>query len=60
MAPSHGVCRVGAADVLDAEPGNRAALSVLADAADVIGGPTDDPAWPWPEARLSYANAVLP
>jgi hypothetical protein len=51
---------LGAADVLDAEPGNRTALSVLADAADVIGRPTDDPAWPWPEARLTYANAVLP
>ena len=22
--------------------------------------PSNDPAWPWPEPRLTYANAVLP
>ena len=26
----------------------------------MIGRPTGSAAWPWPEARLTYANAALP
>ncbi|GAC1529138.1 MAG: glycosyl transferase [Acidimicrobiales bacterium] len=33
---------------------------LLVDGAAAVGQSTLDPAWPWPEARLSYANAVLP
>jgi hypothetical protein len=50
---------LGAAEVLVADPGNRRARPLLADAVTVIDTAGTD-AWPWPEARLSYANAVLP
>jgi hypothetical protein len=51
---------LGAADVLAARPDHRAARELLTDAADAMAPPADDPAWSWPEARLAYANAVLP
>jgi hypothetical protein len=50
---------LGAAELLRADPGNEAAAELLADAAAVIGRPGHDPRWPWPEERLSYANAAL-
>jgi hypothetical protein len=50
---------LGAAEVLTAHPGHFGARQLLADAVDTIGRPAADPAWPWPEPRLSYANAVL-
>ncbi|WP_456845303.1 glycosyltransferase [Cellulomonas sp. P5_C6] len=50
---------LGAAEVLELQPGSRAALGMLADARTLLAQPTD-PSWPWPDARLSYANAVLP
>ncbi|MEY2461028.1 MAG: hypothetical protein QOG30_2858, partial [Acidimicrobiaceae bacterium] len=51
---------LGADEVLVARPGHRGALSILADTADVVGHAGRDRSWPWLEARLSYANAVLP
>jgi hypothetical protein len=51
---------LGAAEVLHAIPGHPGALALLGDAADGFAGPSTDAAWPWPEARLTYANAVLP
>jgi hypothetical protein len=51
---------VGAAEVLSVEPRNSAARKLLADYAasvDRVNGDTD---WPWPEPRLTYANAILP
>ncbi len=51
---------LGAAELVRAMPGHRLALHLLADAADQMALPRDDAAWPWPEARLAYANAVLP
>ena len=51
---------LGAASVLAVEPGHRRAVALLADAADILGSPAPDEHWPWPEARLTYANAVLP
>ena len=51
---------LGAAEVLAVHPHHAAARAVLADAAVTIGRPAADPAWPWPEPRLTYANAVLP
>ena len=54
---------VGAAELLSAQPEHRAARDLLVDAADGMVAPIgadDDAAWPWPEPRLTYANAVLP
>jgi hypothetical protein len=51
---------LGAAELLDAEPDHRGAHALLTDAADRMAPPHADAAWPWPEARLRYANAVLP
>lgn len=50
---------VGAAELLSVEPGNVAARSLVADYVANIPAPNQDPAWPWPEARLTYANAVI-
>ena len=41
-------------------PRHDRARSLLADAVTTIGPIGADAAWPWPEARLTYANAVLP
>jgi hypothetical protein len=51
---------LGAQEVLVARPGHRGALGLLADAVEVVGDRRSDTPWPWPEPRLSYANAVLP
>jgi len=51
---------LGAAEVLDAHPGHTAASELLADAAKMFGRPRSDSAWPWPEDRLTYGNAVVP
>jgi len=50
---------IGAAELLAAEPGHLKARALLADAITAIGPIPDDPKWPWPEQRLSYANAVI-
>jgi hypothetical protein len=39
---------------------NEAAVTLLASASRLIGRPSEDDRWPWPEPRLTYANAVLP
>ncbi len=51
---------IGAAELLATEPRHRGALSLLTDAADSMALPRSDTRWPWPEARLRYANAVVP
>ena len=51
---------LGAANVLSVDPDNTAARNLLSDAADSMTGPSHDAAWPWPEPRLTYANATLP
>jgi len=51
---------LGAAAVLGIHPTNGAARSLLVDVADQLLPARDDPAWPWPEVRLYYANALLP
>jgi hypothetical protein len=51
---------LGAAEVLRAQPDNETARALLAAAARQIGRPSYDEAWPWPEPRLTYANAVVP
>jgi hypothetical protein len=50
---------LGAAEVLGRWPGHPGALSLLAIAGTVIGEPPADATWPWPAARLSYANAAI-
>lgn len=50
---------LGAAEVVVRHPGHRVAIDLLADAVAAIGPPANDPVWPWPEQRLSYANAAV-
>jgi len=51
---------LGAAEVLAVVPGHVGARGLISAAAEVIGRPALGSRWPWPEPRLSYANAVLP
>jgi hypothetical protein len=51
---------LGAAEILTVTPEDPTARALLAAAARVIGRPTGSAAWPWPEPRLTYANAALP
>jgi hypothetical protein len=51
---------LGAAEVLRVDPAHAGARALLVDAATAVGRSGPDPAWPWPEPRLSYANAVVP
>lgn len=50
---------LGAAEVLDRWPGHPGALWLLAIVGTVIGEPAAEAPWPWPAARLSYANAAI-
>jgi hypothetical protein len=50
---------LGAAEVVRAEPADRAAHDVLTAAVRCIGPIGTDPGWPWPEARLRYANGTV-
>ena len=51
---------LGASEILTVRPNDVSAQALLAAAARVIGRPTGNADWPWPESRLTYANAVLP
>ena len=51
---------LGAAEVVAVQPWHRQAQDLLLDGARSLPRPTDDPWWPWPEARLAYANALVP
>ncbi|MCK0175872.1 glycosyltransferase [Mycolicibacterium sp. F2034L] len=51
---------LGAAELLSTDPGHSVAHKLIAEYADGLGAPNVDTDWPWPEARLAYANAVLP
>lgn len=50
---------LGAGAMTAADPTHVGASRLLADAADMAPVPGDDEMWPWPEQRLTYANAVL-
>jgi hypothetical protein len=50
---------LGAAEILDRSPGHSGALALLETAVTVIGEPPEDPGWPWPAPRLTYANAAI-
>jgi len=56
---------MGAAEILTIDPRHAAARGLLRDAARLVDTRVMLPnvpaqEWPWPEARLRYANAVLP
>lgn len=51
---------LGAAELFLAQPDHRAATRLLVDARELLRPGTTDARWPWPEPRLTYANAVLP
>jgi hypothetical protein len=51
---------LGAAEILTVFPDHRASTQLLQDARVMLGRPSPDANWPWPEPRLTYANAVLP
>jgi hypothetical protein len=51
---------LGAAEFLAVDPEHGAARALLTDYAASVPAANDDKAWPWPEPRLTYANAVLP
>ena len=54
---------LGACEVLEVDPSHSVARGLLADAADLIDRgirACASPAWPWPESRLTYANAAIP
>jgi hypothetical protein len=50
---------LGAAEVLAVVPRHDRARHLLADAVTAIGPLGADDDWPWPEPRLTYANAAL-
>jgi hypothetical protein len=51
---------LGAAELLRERPDEMAARRLLTDMVAAIGEPPDDDSrWPWPEQRLSYANASI-
>lgn len=51
---------LGAAELLSVQPDHAAARRLIDDYAAGIAESNGDPDWPWPEARLTYANALLP
>ena len=51
---------LGAAEVLAVDPRHTGARRLLADTVDTLGRPTGEASWPWPEPRLTYANAAIP
>jgi hypothetical protein len=51
---------LGAAEILSIMPEHRGARELIAAAATMIGRPEAGDGWPWPEPRLTYANAAVP
>jgi hypothetical protein len=51
---------VGATELLGSDPDHPAARHLLADYAASVAKPVGNLEWPWPEPRLTYANAILP
>lgn len=50
---------LGAAEVAEHDHRHLRARELLADAVTTIGPLSSDSDWPWPEARLTYANAAI-
>lgn len=51
---------LGAVELLRADPHHAEALRLVRDAREALPRARADPRWPWPEPRLTYANAVVP
>jgi hypothetical protein len=51
---------LGACEVLEAHPDHAGATALVRRSVGSLGTVRTDPAWPWPEERLSYANAAIP
>lgn len=51
---------LGAVEVLRAAPDHDGARRLVEGAAELLVRPTPGPTWPWPEPRLTYANALVP
>ena len=51
---------LGAAEIVERDPRHHRAGDLLADAITAIGPLSTEAGWPWPEPRLSYANAAIP
>jgi hypothetical protein len=51
---------LGAVELLGVLPAHRGARALLLDVVAAIPRPRADLSWPWPEPRLTYANAALP
>ncbi len=51
---------LGAGELLRARGGERVARDLLRDAAAAVDTPGSARDWPWPEARLRYANGAVP
>ncbi|MEI6363131.1 MAG: glycosyltransferase [Actinomycetes bacterium] len=51
---------LGAAAILRMDPSDLPAQRLLVDARPALGMRRNNAAWPWPEDRLTYANAVIP
>lgn len=50
---------LGAAEILSVDPDHRIARDLLVSYADSVAAPNGSAEWPWPEARLTSANAVV-
>jgi hypothetical protein len=50
---------LGAAELLAVKPEHDVARKLMTDYVASLAAPNEDKAWPWPEPRLTYANAVL-
>ena len=50
---------LGAAEVLTAHPGHGPALELLTAVVSRAGRPDFSSEWPWPQPRLTYANAAI-
>ncbi|MGH8917799.1 MAG: glycosyltransferase [Actinomycetes bacterium] len=50
---------LGAAEVIAAVPDDGEARRLLVDALGALARPSSDELWPWPEERLTYANAAV-
>ncbi|MGH3165857.1 MAG: glycosyltransferase [Trebonia sp.] len=50
---------LGAAEILDSDPGHHGALALLYRTHIAIGDPASDVGWPWPAPGLSYASAAI-
>src|SRR6185312_7428383 len=51
---------LGAAELLAFDAEHRGARALITDYAAAVPAANGDTAWPWPEPRLTYSNAVLP